>query len=406
MKKLFIITSALLLVLSCQKPDNLLGVDPDLPLGTGAANLPTVTSITPVPGGEIVDQNSSQAGIQGRIEVVFSDYMDKTTVTNLANISLLNTRTGEAIPNSAITTEYFPEIFKLYIYLSDVPDSGIYLLRLKAGGMTNTYGSPLDFDEDNLIDGIYDDYLAPFYTSPIMDTMVIPLQPSLTSFSPDTIATNNQQPTITLTFPALFDMDTLTLNTSNITLANESGTPQTLNILLRTPQGIILQPAANLATGTNYRITVKCDNIKRLGDHATPVEFLKLDGDDDGPEANEPDLVSCFRVDDPNAPPRLNSVVAITGGATFTFSRLLDATTIHTATIAVYDQNGFVPGELRIYTDAGNNYTIVDYFYLRPITAGRHAWASKTLKATNGYFFDGNNNGIGGEPWDDRNVAF
>ncbi len=406
MKKLLIFACGLLVILACQKADNELVVDPDLPLGTGAANLPTVVNITPAPGGEIVDQNSSQAGIQGRIEVVFSDYMDKTTVTNLANISLLNTRTGESIANSAITTEYFPEIFKLYIYISDVPDSGVYLLRLKSGGMTNTYGSPLDFDEDNLVDGSYDDYLAPFYTSPLMDTLVVPVQPTITAFTPDTIATNNQQPVISLTFSGLFNMDTTTLTTGNIILTNEAGNPQTLNILAKTLNSVTLQPAANLATGANYRITVKCDNIKRLGDHATPVEFLKLDGDQDGPEANEPDLVSCFRVDDPTAPPRLNSVTAISGGATFVFSRLLETATISTATIAVYDQNGFVPGELRIYTDAGNNYTIVDYFYLRPITTGRHAWASKTLKGTNGYFFDGNHNGIGGEPWDDQSVNF
>lgn len=405
MKKLFTFAFALLLVLACQKADNVLGVDPDLPLGTGAANLPTVTNITPAPGGEIVDQNSSQAGIQGRIEVTFSDYMDRTTVTSLANISLLNTTTGTEIPDASITTEYFPEIYKLYIYISDVPTASPYLLRLVSGGMTNTYGSPLDFDGDNLNDGVYDDFLVPYYTTGNTDTLVVPLQPTVTGFTPDTSATSNTQPLIALAFAGV--MDTLTLTTGNITLTSESGAQQTLNLISRTAASVVVQPASALATAANYTITVKCGSIRRLGDHATPAAFLVLDGDDDGPEAAEPDLVSYFRVDDPAAPPRLSGVAAIgTSGATFTFSRLLDVTTISTGTVAVYDNNGYVPGELRIYTDAANTYSIVDYFFLRPTVANRHAWASKNLKATNGYLFDGNNNGIGGEAWDDRDVTF
>ncbi len=407
MKKLFIFALALLLVTACQKADNVLGVDPDMPQGTGAANLPTVTDITPAPGAEIVDQNSGQAGIQGRIEVTFSDYMDRTTVTSLANISLLNTTTGTAISNASITTEYFPEIYKLYIYISDVPTASPYLLRLKSGGMTNTYGSPLDFDGDNNAEGVYDDVLVPYYTTGNTDTLVVPLQPTVASFTPDTSATNNTQPLIALTF-AGGSMDTLTLSTANIILTNASGGQQTLNLISRNATSVVVQPASALPTAANYTITVKCANIKRLGDHATPPEYLVLDGDDDGPEATEPDLVSIFRVDDPAAPPRLNSVAVIgTDGVTFNFSRLLDVTTISKTTIAVYDQHGYVPGDLRIYTDGANTYTIVDYFFLRPITTGgRHAWASKTLKATNGYLFDGNNNGIGGEPWDNRDVTF
>jgi hypothetical protein len=407
MKKLLIFTCALLLILACQKGANDLVVDGDLS-GVGAGNLPTITALNPAAYGEITDQYSVPAGIQGKIEVTFSDYMNAGSVTNLANITLLNTTTGTAVPDADITTEYFPELRKLYIYIDPVPADGKYLLRLvSAGGMVNTYGKPLDFDGDNNEDGNYDDYLIPYWTQAAnADTFVFPIQPTIATFSPDTIATINQQPFITITFTG-GAMDTLTLNTSNITLANQSGAAQTLNLIDRDASSVVLQPASALPTAANYTITVKCDNIKRLGDHATPAEFLKLDGNDDGPAASEPDLQSIFRVDDPTLPPHLSGVAAIgTSGALFTFSRLIDETTITKATIAVYDNGGYVPGDFRIYTDAGNNYTMVEYYFLRATVAGRHGWVSKDLQAQNGYFFDGDNNGIGGEPWDNQDVAF
>jgi hypothetical protein len=405
MKKLLLLTSCLLLVLACQKGVNDLVVNSDLPLGTGAGNLPTVTNANPAAYTEILDQDASKAGIQGKIEITFSDFMDAATVTNPANIQLFNTRTGQDV--SGVTTEYFQEIRKLYIYIADVPDSGVYYLRLTSGGMTNTYGSPLDFDGDNLADGSpYDDVLIPYYTAPLLDTFVIPLQAVITSFSPDTVAVNNLQPLISLSFTAGFTMDSTTLNANNIKLANEGGTDQPLTVVAKDLHSVTLRPVSNLATAANYRITVKCDNIKRLGDSQTPAYYLKLDGNQDGPAASEPDLQSIFRVDDPAFPPTCNVTAIGTSGALFTFSRLIDETTISTATIAVYDNSGFVPGQFRVYNDPTNTYTLLEYYFQRTIGAGRNGWISKNLKATNGYLFDGNGNGIGGELWDDLSDPF
>ena len=405
MKKLLILTCSLLLVMACQKAANDLVVNEDLTLGTGAANLPTAT-FSPTAYGEIVDQYSVPAGIQGKIEVTFSDYMNQASVTNLGNISLLNTTTGTAVA-SGITTEYFPDIRKLYIYIDPIPADGKYLLRLTAG-MVNTYGQPLDFDGDNDIDGAYDDYLIPYWTQAAnADTFVIPVQPTVATFSPDTGATIVQQPFIAITF-AGGPMDTFTLNTANITLANEGGSAQTLNLISRNQTGVVLQPASALPTAANYRITVKCDAIRRLGDHATPAEYLKLDGNGDGPEAAEPDLQSIFRVDDPALPLHVISVTAIgTAGVLFTFEDLVDEATISQATIAVYDNAGFVPClPPRIYTNGAGTQTLVEYYFQRTTGAGRNGWVSKDLKGQNGYFFDGDGNGIGGEPWDNQDVAF
>jgi hypothetical protein len=406
MKKLLLLASCLLLVLACQKGVNDLVVNSDLPLGTGASNLPTVTATNPAPYAEILDQDGSKSGIQGKIEITFSDYMDAATVTNPANIKLLKTN----LPTQeigGITTEYFQEIRKLYIYIADVPDSGVYYLRLVTGGMTNTYGSPLDFDGDNMADGSpYDDVLIPYYTTPLLDSFVVPNQPTISSFFPDTQAVNNLLPTITINFNPTFPMDTFTLNANNIKLANEAGNDQPLTLVSRNVNQVILRPTSNLVNATNYRITVKCDNIKRLGDSQTPDYYLKLDGNLDGPAASEPDLQSIFRVDDPALPPTCNVTAIGTSGALFTFSRLIDEATISTATIAVYDNSGYVPGQFRIYNDAANTYTMIDYYFQRTIGAGRHGWISKDLKATNGYKFDGNGNGIGGEPWDDLSDPF
>lgn len=410
MKKLFYLGLSILVVLACQKAENILSPDPDMPQGIGAGNLPTVTSITPVNYTQMTDQNGSTPQIEGLITVSFSDYMDPASVTNKDNIAILDVRTNTTISNNVITTEYYPEIRTLYISISDVPDSGSFLLRLVSGsaGMKNLYGSPLDGDNDDFADGTpYDDYHSTFWTAPLSDTLVATFQPTISSFSPDTIATNNTTPQIQIGFPAVSPMDTLSLNTSNIKLTQEGGGTISLNIISRDPYGIVLQPANPLTTGRNYTITLVCNEIKRLGDSKTPAYLLKLDGDDDGPEETEPDLQSYFRVDDPNNPPRIQSVTAIgTSGVRITFTRLMDNSTLTSNNVMVYDNSGFVPGDMRIYTNTAGDRTIVDYYFKRTIGGGRRVWISKEVKATNGYNLDGNGNGIGGEPWDDYKSAF
>ncbi|OGC39417.1 hypothetical protein A2Y85_08290 [candidate division WOR-3 bacterium RBG_13_43_14] len=396
MKKLTIFASAILLLLACQKAENILQIVPGAPDNIGAGNLPTVTSITPGVGQELIDQNSSQSGIQGKIEIVFSNFMDPSTMTESYFI-ILNTATGSAIPSSGITTEYYQEIKKLFIFIDDAPSAGAYLLTLS--GMTNTYGVPLDFDGDNEEDGApYDDYLSTFWTTGYTDTLVVRTWPQITAFAPDTIATPNQQPLIILLFNA--NMDTSTVNTTNITLENSSGSAQTLNVVLKTLTTITLQPASNLALGDNYTINVNCANIKRTGDSRTPGYLLNLDGNEDGPESTEPELQSYFRVDTV-VPPHVDAA-DITGGARFIFTRLIDESTLSGSSVIVFDDIGYVPGDLRIYTNTGNTYTIVDYYYKRATSGNPDALVSRSVKdASKNYFLDGDGNGIGGEAWDD-----
>lgn len=410
MKKIVYLGLILLVILACQKAENILLPDPDMPQGIGAGNLPTVTGINPVNYTQMTDQDASTPGIQGLITVSFSDYMDEASLTNKDNIIILDVRTNTNIASDKITPEYYPEIKTLYISISDVPDSGSFLLRLVSGatGMRNTYGSPLDGDNDDFADGTpYDDYHSTFWTTPLSDTLVATFQPTISNFSPDTVATNNTQPFISIEFPTVSPMDTLTLDTGNIQLSEEGGGSVSLNLISRDFDGVVLQPANPLTTGKNYTITVVCNNIKRLGDSKTPNYLLRLDGDEDGPEENEPDLQSYFRVDDPNNPPRVQSVTTIgTSGVRITFTRLLDASTVTVNNVKVYDNSGYVPGDMRIYTNTAGDRTIIDYYYKRTIGVGRQAFVAKEVKATNGYNLDGNNNGIGGEPWDDYKQAY
>jgi len=399
MKRLLIITFSVLLIIAC-KEANELEIVPSAPDGTGASDLPLVTSINPNNGSQMIDQNTSVAGIQGRMIVTFSDFMDAATMSE-SNIEILNTSTGGS-QLSGFTVQYFPEIKRIFVDIDNVDSAGAFLVRLVSGGMTNTYGSPLDFDQDNENDGSpYDDYLSTFWTTSYTDTLVNTNVVNITNILPDSSRIVVQDPIIRVDFN--MNMDTTTLNTANITLKNESGTSQTLNVVSKTLTRIDLQPASLLAMSENYYVTVKCANIQRIGDSQTPNYMLVLDGDDDGPEATEPDFEWYFRVDT-IAPPTVG--VAYLGYARFTFSRLIDESTITAANIRVHDSKGYIPGSFRIHYNSTHTYTMVDYHFKRSFSGTRYGFVSKDVQAENGYFLDGNGNGIGGEPGDNYYHSF
>jgi hypothetical protein len=398
MKKALIFAFSLLLIIACQKAENIFGIDPGLPDGTGAGNLPMVVNIDPANGAQMTDHDGTVSGIQGEFQITFSDYMDEATLTT-ANIEILNTTTNSTI--TGVTAEYFPEIRTLFIYIDELPSGSGYLLTLS--GMTNRYGSPLEFDGDNFDDGTpYDDFLSTFWTTGITDTLVDITWPQIASVDPYLERTSDQQPVITIDFSntGMFGMDDNTLGTSNFSLVNSSGTAYPLTQLSVSGSQVRFQPTGTLPLGDNYTLTITCSNIEKIVKSTTPDYLPVLDGNGNGPEATEPDTGGYFRVDTV-IPPQV-SVAGITGGAMFTFSRLIDETTIDLNSIRVFDDAGFVPGELRIYTDAGHNYTMVDYYFMRATSGMPDAFVSRDIKdATKDYYLDGDGNEIGGEPWDD-----
>jgi hypothetical protein len=392
MKKLLILSLSLLVLFACKKGDNPLDIIPGVPEG-GAGNLPTVVSIVPANGAQINDY-SNQSGIQGRIEIVFSDYMDEAT---LGGITITNTTTNSTI--SGITTEYYPEIKKLFVYVADLAGNSAYSIRLN--GFENTYGSPLDFDGDNHADGApYDDYLSAFYTAGNTDTLISTVQSKITGLDPYLELTNDTLQVITITFS--ISMDTFDLrDLSNYKLENQStGTTYPLSRVAITPTAVMVQPSSNLPIGANYTFTIACANLNRWAKSVTPAYIFPLDGNANGPEAAEPDTGGYFRVDTV-IPPTVN-VSSIGGGALFTFSKKMDETLIDLTTVKVFDNIGYVPGELRIYSNYGDTQTLVEYYYKRATSGAPDAFASKDLKQNDkDYYLDGDGNGIGGEQWDD-----
>jgi hypothetical protein len=276
------------------------------------------------------------------------------------------------------------------------------MIRLVSGGIANQYGQPLDFDGDNHDDGSpYDDYLSAFYTSGNTDTLVSVAQPFIVLLDPYLDLTSDQTPTITLVFST--GMDTTLVDENTVTLENESGNPVSLNRTGFSPTAFTFEPTGDLAFGQNYTVRIACaDIIQKNGacKSRTPDYIKVLDGDADGPEETEPDTGGYFRVDTV-IPPMVN-VSDISGGALFTFSRLIDEETINFDNIKVLDDYGFVTGEFRVYTNYAGTQTLIDYYYQRTTYGNPDAFVSRAVKDANkDYYLDGDGNGIGGEPWDD-----
>lgn len=399
MKKLLLLSLSLFLALACQKAENVLGIDPDAPLGAGDGDLPTVVSIDPANGTQLFDNDIQQSGIQGKIEIVFSDFMDAATVTPTGNITITNTTLDD--PVTGFTTEYYPEIKKLFIFIDDVASGSGFSIEL--AGFTNTYGSPLDFDGDNIADPApYDNYLSTFFTQGYTDTLIATVWPEIADLDPYLIRTAVQQPTIVLQFANTgIRMDSVALkNMSNFDLRSDGGTAYPLQHVSHTNTSVTLQPTGNLPYGSNYTFTITCSELKKIAKSVTPDYLLVLDGNDNGPESAEPDTGGYFRVDTV-IPPTVD-VSQIANGARFTFSKKIDEATLSLATLKVFDDDGYVPGELRIYAYPDTTPTYVEYYYKRAIAGSADAFASRTIKQTaKDYYLDGNGNQIGSEPQDD-----
>jgi hypothetical protein len=64
MRRASLIPLLLLVVFGCKKLGNTFNPDTDLPLGTGAGNLPTATQVEPAYRDELMDDQPGDTGIQ------------------------------------------------------------------------------------------------------------------------------------------------------------------------------------------------------------------------------------------------------------------------------------------------------------------------------------------------------
>jgi len=392
-----LLVAALLFAMSCSKKDNPLLLDTNLPLGTGAGNLPYVTGVAPQNGWQLMDDDPHTAGIQATVAVTFSDYMDEASV--LSGVSVLNTTTGEAVAGLSIS--YNADARKLFVRHTDWTRSAAYLLVLAPGGAKNRWNVPLDGNRNGKADGDpYDNALSTFYTegsSP--DSCVSTAPPTVTSITPDTTRITETLPDISVAFSAA--MDSTTLVSDNFKLLSVTGSSVQLDRTWFSTWQVGFRPRSPLRYGDMYTITVVGAGVRADALRNTPQYLLLLDGDYDGPDQNEPDFKSYFLCDTLRAP--TVSVTSIGNGTRFDFTELMDESTLDAQNVRTFDAGGYVPGTMVYSRNAPGNNTRIDYYFSRPTQGGHRAFVSRQVTSAANRMLDGqpSPNGIGGEPWDD-----
>jgi len=396
MRYLFLLGALLFAVVACQKPANELDVDTNLPLETGAGNLPRVWSVTPSLVGMLQDDDPDVAGVQATVMVRFLDFMDPGSVTD--NVSVLNTTTNLLV--NGLDVFYNADARTLYVRHSNWAQSSAYLLTLGTGGARNRWGKPLDGNGNRTEEATpYDDFLTTFYTSGSSpDSCVSTIPPRVRTFDPDTEAIDDTMPEISISFTLA--MDTTTLVPANFLLKDTTGSSVPLQRVWVTENAVAFRPRAGspLLYGMKCTMTITSRAVLARGLPRTPGHVLNLDADGDGPEENEPDYESHFLCDTVDAPD-VDGVSTTNNGLFFDFNDDMDETTLTSANVRVFDSEGFVPGTfvfLRVYGD-----TRLAYYFSRPVGGTLRAFVSSEVKSKNGRRLDANDNGIGGEPGDD-----
>jgi hypothetical protein len=380
------------------KLDNALTSNTDQPQGSGAGNLPYVTSVNPGNAQVLADDDTIKVGIQATVEITFSDYMDPTTLVD-PNVKVLNTIYSTPVTGLAIS--YLPQARTLLVRNENWQSGSAYLVTLASSGVKNRFGTPLDGNYNGRNDGSpYDDFQATFYTSGAGPADCVPIEPpEIFAIDPDTTRVDTTLPNIQIIFRANA-MDTLTLkDPASIQLTTATGTVAPLTILLVSPVSYLARPTSPLTKGQTYFVTVKCANIKANYPANTPTYLKTLDGDGNGVQATEPDYKWYFLVDT-LSPPQVDSAVKIPNAVQVDFTQVMDTSSLSAASVQVFDDNGYVPGMIRKYTTYAG-ITRVEYYFSRPVAARLRLFVSHLVKAAAGPMLDSNGNDVGGEPTDD-----
>lgn len=395
MRRALLIPLILLAVYGCKKLANPLNPDTNLPLGTGAGNLPTVAQVEPSSRDELVDDQPSDTLIQATVVVTFSDYMDPDSVVKSAKVT--NTSTGQVV--TGLDVNYDADARRLYIRHLAWTANSAFLLTLSSSLARNRWGTPLDGNRNGKADGSpYDDALTTFYTQGSSSNSCVPTRPPTIDYiDPDTVRMADTLIAIAVWFTS--EMDTTTLVLSNFRLLRDDGAPVTLTRFSVSPYYVTFMPAAGLSFGHRYTFTILESTVRGKAPANTPAYLLNLDTDKDGPEAAEAGLTSYFLCDTV-APPEVDGRGG-SNGFEFDFTKVMDAATLTLENIRVFDSTGYVPGSLVVTSDAPGGLTRVYYYFSRPSDGNLRVFVSRATKARSGAQLDGSGNGIGGEPWDD-----
>jgi hypothetical protein len=395
MRRALLIPLILLAVYGCTKLANPLNPDTNLPLGTGAGNLPKPVQVEPAYRDELLDDQPGDTGIQATVVVTFSDYMDPDSVVK--SVTVKNTSTGQVV--TGLVVSYQADARRLYVRHQAWARHSAFLVTLSSNLARNRWGTPLDGNQNGTADGSpYDDALTTFYTQGSSSDSCVPTwPPAVDQITPDTFRITETLPTIMVSFTSL--MDTSTLVASSFKLLKDNGTAVSLTRTSVSFYDVSFKPEASLSFGHRYTFTILESAVKRSAPANTPTYLLNLDTDHDGSEAQELDF-SFYFLCDTLVPPEVEAR-DFAGQVDFDFTDHMDGTTLTPANIRVFDGAGYVPGSLVVTNDAPGNYTRVYYYFSRPSDGNLRAFVSRATKARSGAQLDGSGNGIGGEPWDD-----
>lgn len=404
MKKLLFISLTLFVLFGCGKKENPLTPNYGNINNAASANLPTIDSITPA-NGQIIDENgNSTDGIQSEIVVVFSDFMDASTI-NKTNITLYNISDGSY---DTLTIDYDAERKTAYITTDNFPDNEGFLFKI-TNGVHNLGGLPLDGNRNGKQDGApYDNAIYTFYTGTgyTVSNKVRITPPKIDSVSPGTTGGVPVNTPIVIYF-GNGPIDTLTFTGLNLHLKENGTTAVTDTIASFSPDSVVImiKGVDTLKRGTMYTFTIDAYKVlaepDTLGDTGATAYLRKLDTNGDGVISADEDsfytwkfITQDFPGTDTVKPPHITDFGD--HGNTyylFRFSKVMDVSTFTKKNIKVFDNDGYVPGTFRVDMDSQG----VKYYYDRKISGTAQGWVSMEVKDKYENKLDGNGNGIGGE---------
>ncbi len=405
MKKFFIISLTLFILFGCGKKENPLTPNYGNINNAASANLPTIDSIIPANYGRIIDENGdSTDGIQSEIVVVFSDFMDTSTI-NKTNITLYNISDGSNVP---LTIDYDAERKTAYITTDNFPDNTGFLFKI-TNGVHNLGGLPLDGNKNRKQDGApYDNAIYAFYTGTdaSVSSNIRTAPPKINSVSPGTTGGVPVNTPIVIYFSD-GPVDTLTFTSLNLHLKENGTTVVTDSIASFSPDSVVvmIKGGDTLKRSTMYTFTIDGYKIlaepDTLGNTGATAYLRRLDTNGDGIISADEDsfytwkfITQDFPGTDTVKPPHItgfgdhNSTYYL-----FEFNKIMDISTFTKENIRVFDNDGYVPCTFRVDMDSQG----VKYYYDRKISGTAQGWVSMEVKDKYGNKLDGNGNGIGGE---------
>jgi len=393
--------ATILLLLGCAE-DNPFKADPEVQWEGGESH-PHIEGIGTESGGMgsflLSDLDPDVPGIQDAVMIEFDKTMDPSTIVSGA-FQMEETFPGSG-PVDLQDVQYYPEIRRAVLTATFSDDTG-YLLTIPAGSVLDIAGMQMDPNRNAVYDGPpWDDVRGAFaagagqlpdISTPIIDNKV-PNNGGKTDFLPDIWVSFIDGP---------MDVSDLTLN--NFTLVRTSDSSEVpLQLLNASATMIIARPQDSLEYGTRYTVRLSAQLADSSGN--------SLDTNGDGYVwPDEPDLVWDFQMIDDSTttstPPTLGDATLMPGGLSvrIEFQESLtgdqvdmDETTFTASNIQLMDGEGSIPLDFETGADPSAVECLLQRQPAGPVTL----YISCNVADEYGNLFDGDNNGLGGNPEED-----